>query len=92
MSCHLHAEACDCKAYLIAMGENDRLLEADLEREEAKTVRIANVSGYNKRDGDASTANAQRPLDTRAVGGPMHRKEHSTATDKSTATKLAGAL
>lgn len=35
MICHLHPNAdCTCPAYLIAMGEMDRILEAELEREE----------------------------------------------------------
>ena len=39
--CHLHAESeCTCPAYLIAMGENDRLVEADLEREARKPLAI----------------------------------------------------
>lgn len=29
--CHLHAKDCDCPAYLIAMGANDAVVEADLE-------------------------------------------------------------
>lgn len=40
MSCHLHsAEECTCPAYLIAMGENDRAVEADLEREGAQVYK-----------------------------------------------------
>lgn len=70
MSCHLHAEACDCKAYLIAMGENDRLLEADLEREEAKTVIAQNVAaGDNKSSARIGAANSNPGLISKTTGG-----------------------
>lgn len=63
MSCHLHAEACDCPAYLIAMGENDRLLEADLQREEAKTVIAQNVAVRDNEDsGPHGAANSMQSL------------------------------
>lgn len=38
MSCHLHgASECTCPAYLIAMGQNNVVVEADLAREEYNT-------------------------------------------------------
>lgn len=41
MSCHLHGiyEPCTCPAYLIAMGQNDAVVEADLAQEEGEAAR-----------------------------------------------------
>lgn len=70
MSCHLHAEDCDCPAYLIAMGENDRLLEADLQREEAKTVIARNVAVRdNKSSARIGAANSNPGLISKTTGG-----------------------
>lgn len=78
MSCHLHAGACDCPAYLIAMGENDRLLEADLEREEAKTVIALNVAaGDNKSSARIGAANSNPGLISKTTGGSQVTETYS---------------